>query len=207
MKTEAVFDLTVYSLLAGIIFARLTYFAVYRDQYSSWADLFRVWQGGLVSWGGFIVGISVYVVIVKLYREPIRRWLDLLAIGGLLGISIGRVGSFLSGEYAGKATSLPWSVQGLHPVTLYEAVILLLMFFLFLSLYLRRKMKREGIFFALTILLYSLVRFGLDFVRSDRSFWLGLTMTQVTSAIIILVIVGYLILKTTNREGARRVRS
>ena len=200
-KTEAIFDLVVFSLLTGVIAARITYFVTYRDQFESWVEIFQIWQGGLVSWGGFAAGMAVYLLIVKLYREPVGFWLDVLGVAGLLGISIGRLGSFLSGEYAGKTTSLPWSFAGVHPVTLYESVILLTFFFLFLSLYLKNKIAREGMYFLLVMLVYSLVRFGLEFLRVDPSYWLGMTLTQITSSIIVLAIIIYLIIISVRKRS------
>lgn len=202
-STEPIFDLVVFSLLVGVIFARLNYFLLYRAQFASFSDLFRVWQGGLVSWGGFIAGIICFIIILRIYKQPTKPWLDMLGIVGLLGISIGRTGSFLSGEYAGKATSLPWAVSGVHPVTIYEAVILFVAFLLILSLFLKHKIKQHGIYFFFIILVYSLVRFGLDFLRTDHIYWSGLTLTQLTSAVIALSIIGYLVVTMgTAKKGA-----
>lgn len=201
-RTDAIFDLVVFSLLGGVIAARITYFIVYNSQYSSWTDIFKIWQGGLVSWGGFLAGLLIYLLVLRLYREPAKPWLDLLGVAGLLSIAVGRIGSFLSGELAGTPTTLPWAVYGVHPVTLYEAALLLIAFFLFLSLYQRNKIKREGMYFTMVILLYSLVRFILDFLRTDKVFWLGLTMTQLISAVIIILIAGYLVAITSTRKGA-----
>lgn len=207
LKTEAVFDLVVFSLLVGVLAARITYFLAYRDQFQGLADLFRIWQGGLVSWGGFAAGVLAYVMIVRFYKQPVRPWLDLLGISGLLGIVIGRLGSFLSGEYAGRASTVPLAINGVHPVTLYEAGLLLLLFFLFLSLYLKAKLKTDGLYFLLVGLTYSLVRFGLDFLRVDSIVWLGLTMTQLISSLIILAIIAYLVAAMPTKKGTRHARS
>lgn len=199
-NTEAVFDLVVFSLLFGIIAARITYFLAYQDQFSSWVEIFKIWQGGLVSWGGFLAGVVIYIVITRLYQEPVWVWLDMLGISGLLAIAIGRLGSFLSGEYAGKITSLPWAISGVHPVTIYESVLLFILFAIFLFLYLKDRIKQDGIYFLLVILFYCLVRFGLDFFRTDHVVWLGLTLTQIISSIIILVIIAYLVVVISTRK-------
>lgn len=190
-NTEAVFDLAVFSLLAGIIFARLTYFIIYRDQFYNWTDVFKIWQGGLVSWGGFVAGIACFLLIVKIYKENPSPWLDVLSVSALLGISVGRIGSFLSGELAGKASNNFLAIKGAYPVTLIEAAIMFLMFLLFIFILIRRNVESDGRFFLLVVLGYSFVRFLLDFLRVDQIIWLGLTYSQIISSVIIIIIVLY----------------
>ena len=205
-NVDAVFDLVVFSLLIGVVAARINYFFLYRDQFASFSEIVQIWQGGLVSWGGFIAGIITFWVILKIYKEPAKPWLDMLGVAGLLSVTIGRTGSFLSGEYAGKTTTLPWAVSGVHPVTIYEAIILFVVFLTFLWLYNKHKIKKDGIYFVLIILIYSLVRFGLDFLRTDSLAWAGLTMTQLVSAVVILGAVLYLVLLMKKvKKGAGHV--
>jgi phosphatidylglycerol:prolipoprotein diacylglycerol transferase len=201
---EPVFDLAVFSLLSGIIFARITYFIIYRAQFTTWTEIFRIWEGGLVSWGGFVAGLICFLIIVRLYREPAPVWLDILGIAALAGIAIGRIGSFLSGELAGKPSSLPIAVRGALPVTLIEALIMFLAFFIYMAIFLKRKITSEGLYFVFILLFYAFVRFILDFWRVDSVAWLGLTYSQIVSAVLIIFITIYIIIWVfISRKGAR----
>lgn len=201
---EAVFDLSIFSLLAGVVAARITYFFVYRDQFYSFLDIVRVWQGGLVSWGGFIVGVLTFLLILRIYREPSGPWLDILGLSGLIGIAIGRIGSFFSGELAGRATDSFTAISGVHPVTLYESVILSIFFGAMFWLYKKERFAREGDCFLFVLLGYSLVRFVLDFIRTDPTASWGLTMTQTISALIVVAVIVYLGFRTAiAKKGAR----
>lgn len=201
---EPVFDLAVFSLLSGIIFARITYFIIYRAQFTTWTEIFRIWEGGLVSWGGFVAGLICFLIIVKIYKEPTPVWLDILGISALAGIAIGRIGSFLSGELAGKPSSLPIAIRGALPMTLIEALIMFMAFFVFLVIFLKRKIISEGHYFIFILLFYAFVRFILDFWRVDNIVWLGLTYGQIVSSVLIIFLTIYIITRVfISKKGAR----
>ncbi len=184
LNTELIFDLVVFGLLAGLLFARVSYFVFYRDQFSSVSEIFKIWQGGLVSWGGFLGAIITFLIILKLYKEPVAKWFDLISICAILALSIGRLGSYLSGELAGKSTHFFLSVNSLYPVTLYESIILFLLFMIFIYLYVKDKIKHDGLLFAAVLVVYCLMRFALDFIRNEEAKYLILTINKLIRAVI-----------------------
>lgn len=103
----------LYSLIGGVIGARLFYyFHYYQEKYQG--DLFgvfRVWEGGLELLGGVIVAIAVILAYLKYHKLPIRRYLDILSIGLMLALVFGRIGCFLNGCCYGKPTDFPWGVR------------------------------------------------------------------------------------------------
>ena len=177
-----IFDLIIYTLLFGIIGARVTYFILYRSQFESISDLFKIWQGGLVSWGGFILGITAAAIVLKLYKEKILPWLDILLISSLLGLSIGRLGSFLSGELAGASIQSILSISGILPITLFESIYTLVIFLTLIVVCLKYKnIFTPGILSLDVIMLYSLGRFVIDFWRREKVLALGLSFGQIFS--------------------------
>lgn len=183
-----IFDLIIYTLLFGIIGARLTYFILYRAQFESALDLFKIWQGGLVSWGGFILGIAAAVVVLKLYKEKILPWLDILLISSLLGLSIGRFGSFLSGELAGTSSQSIFSISGILPITLFESIYNLIIFLTLIVVCLKYKnIFSPGILSLDVIMLYSLGRFIIDFWRAEEVMAFGLSFGQIFSGIVFII--------------------
>ena len=102
---EYVTNAALYALLSGVFGARVFYIFHNLDSYREnlWA-VFQVWNGGLELVGGVLFAICVLVFILKKNKLPVRTYLDLLAIGLMIGISIGRIGCYLNGCCFGKPT-------------------------------------------------------------------------------------------------------
>jgi phosphatidylglycerol:prolipoprotein diacylglycerol transferase len=102
----------LYSLIAGVVGARvffvLHYFDQFRDDPSS---VFAIWNGGLELIGGVAMAIAVILLYIIYHKQPMRHYLDVLAIGLMAALVFGRIGCFLNGCCYGKPTELPWGVH------------------------------------------------------------------------------------------------
>jgi phosphatidylglycerol:prolipoprotein diacylglycerol transferase len=102
----------LYALIAGVIGARLFYvihyFETFKDDLLS---IFAVWRGGLEQLGGAIAALAVIIFYIRRHKLPIRRYLDVIAVGLFFAIAFGRIGCFLNGCCFGKPTELPWAVR------------------------------------------------------------------------------------------------
>ena len=99
----------LYSLIAGVAGARLFYVIHHFDQFQGRLhSVFAIWQGGLELLGGVILAISVIFFYLWYHKLPIRRYLDILAVGLMLALAFG---CFLNGCCFGKPTELPWAVR------------------------------------------------------------------------------------------------
>lgn len=181
-----ILDDIIYISLFGVIGARIAYFVLYPHQFTNISQIILLWQGGLVSYGGFILGAVVLLVLLKFQKQPILPWLDLFAIGLPLGVAFGRIGDWLAGDYGlfpgiggsglmGRLTNSP----------LLEAGLCVLIVLVLLSIYIFAKNKvMDGIILMLSVLIYSGGRFIIDFWRGDASFFLGLSLGQLFSLIV-----------------------
>jgi phosphatidylglycerol:prolipoprotein diacylglycerol transferase len=139
--------------------------------------MFKLWEGGLVFYGGLLLTVGVTLAYMKWHRLPLWKWADLFSPPIALGLFFGRIGCFLAGCCYGKETSLPWGVifkdpnslarlsVSLHPTQLYEAAGCLVLFF-----FLRWKEEKkafDGQIFWLFLLLYAVLRFLIETVRDD----------------------------------------
>ena len=109
---QHIINAALYSLIAGVIGARLFYFIHHHDQFQG--DLlgfFRVWNGGLELLGGVVAAVVVIIAYLVYYKLPIRPYLDILAIGLMLALVFGRIGCFFNGCCYGKPANLPWAVR------------------------------------------------------------------------------------------------
>jgi len=102
----------LYSLIAGVVGARVFYVVHHADQFQErLVSVFAIWQGGLELLGGVVLAIAVIFFYLCYHKLPIRRYLDILAIGLMLALVFGRIGCFLNGCCFGKPTDLPWAVR------------------------------------------------------------------------------------------------
>jgi phosphatidylglycerol:prolipoprotein diacylglycerol transferase len=103
---------SLYALITGIVGARIFYVVHYPEQFSEdWLSVLKIWHGGLEFLGGVFLGIAVLVAYLAAKRLPVRKTLDMLAIGLLVGLGFGRIGCFLNGCCFGRPSDLPWAVR------------------------------------------------------------------------------------------------
>ncbi len=175
---EKIVDLLFLILISSMVGSRLLFVLVHLEDFrSDPLQIFRVWEGGLVFYGGLLLAVVVSLGYLKWSRLPVWKVADILSPAIALGLFFGRIGCFFAGCCYGKETALPWGITftdlnslarlnvSLHPTQIYEAVGGLLLF-LFLGWKGKRKAFDGQIFF-LFLLLYSALRFGIEFLRDD----------------------------------------
>lgn len=175
---EKIVDLCFYILIAAIIGSRLFYAATNLKLFlSDPLELFRIWNGGLVFYGGFIAALLTALAYLKLQHMRVWKTTDILAPSLAAGQFLGRLGCFSAGCCYGKSCSLPWAVTfshpdslaplgvPLHPTQIYHALGNL---FIFGFLWHRRMRKKfEGQLFWTYVLLYGIFRAFLEIFRGD----------------------------------------
>jgi phosphatidylglycerol:prolipoprotein diacylglycerol transferase len=194
-------DLFFYTILSAIIGSRILFVWINFDVYRQHPlQIFKLWEGGLVFYGGLILAIGVSLWYMRWHRLPLWKVADLISPLIALGLSFGRIGCFLAGCCYGKKTSLPWAVVfkspdslaplniPLHPTQLYDAANGLAIFF-FLS-WMEKRKTFDGQIFWLFLFLYSVTRFFIEVFRDDpRGFLLGgLFSTSQTIGILLAIL-------------------
>ncbi len=109
---QMITNAALYSLIGGVVGARLFYvihyFKNFRDRP---LDVFAIWHGGLELLGGVILAITIIFLYLLYHKLPVRKYLDILAIGLMLALVFGRIGCFLNGCCWGRPADLPWAVH------------------------------------------------------------------------------------------------
>ncbi len=211
---ERVVDLFFYSLLSAVVGSRVLFvllnFGSFRGNLLS---IFKIWEGGLVFYGGLILAVGVSIVYMRWHRLPIWKLADLFSPPVALGLVFGRIGCFFAGCCYGKETFLPWAVTfrnrislarlnvPLHPTQLYEAVFGLAIF-LFLIWKAPRK-AFDGQILWLFLFLYSVVRFFVEFLRDDPRgfFFKGLLSTSQAIGILLAIASLFMLFYLERRES------
>jgi phosphatidylglycerol:prolipoprotein diacylglycerol transferase len=102
----------LYCLIAGVIGARIFFVLHHYSEFrGEFLKIFEIWNGGLEFLGGVILAVAFLVYYLRRARMPIKRVLDILAMGLMLALVFGRMGCILNGCCWGKPTTLPWGIR------------------------------------------------------------------------------------------------
>lgn len=149
--------------------------------------------------GGFLGGLFG-VELVKWCIGEKKPSGDLFTYPMILALIIGRIGCFSMGVYEetyGLPASVPWAMNlgdGIprHPVSLYEIVFLVVLWFA-LSIADRRLTLAPGARFKLFMISYLIFRFALDMIKPRYTIFAGLSTIQITCLVGLMWYIRYLI--------------
>lgn len=195
-------DMAIYCGIGGLIGGRL--WDVFFFDWSYYKDHLLeipfVWQGGMAIQGGILLGLLVGIWYTRKHNIDTWAFNDIIAPALILGQSIGRMANLLNGDAFGHPTGSSFGIlypettlahatygaQPLWPAEVWEGQIDVLIFVILLFLGSRKHAK--GQIFTLYVILYSIARFFLEFLRGDyTNLTLGLHSAQVTSLLIIIL--------------------
>ncbi len=190
-STDDMLDLFIYTVLGGVVGARLYYVLTSLHRYDSIIEVFEIWNGGLGIYGGIIGGALAIFIVCKIKKKNFVRGFDMVVPGVMLGQIVGRWGNFCNGEAYGhihqfeffgkifetpNASDLPWIMQVnsypsgyqtvlAHPTFLYESLWNLIGFLIINAVY--NKKKYDGQIVLLYITWYGFGRMFIEGLRSD----------------------------------------
>ncbi|MBO7721820.1 MAG: prolipoprotein diacylglyceryl transferase [Kiritimatiellae bacterium] len=191
-------------MVAGVVGSRAAYVIEHwRTEFASNpAAVFRVDQGGLMFYGGFLLAAAVFFAWCRLRRESPVALGDLFCAVVPLGHACGRVGCFFYGCCYGRdsdawcAVTFPpgspsWAEHGRRlvsvlPTQLFEAAALLALFAALMWLW-RRKDRVPGLIIGVYAAGYAVIRFGIEYLRGDPRAAVGPFSISQTISIAMLV--------------------
>ena len=197
----------IYSMIGAAVGAKLLFIAVSLPKvislgYGFVDTVLILMSGGFVFYGGFIGGFLGLLIYVKQFKMKFLPFLDVYAAVVPLGHAFGRVGCLFGGCCYGMEYDGPFAVvyhsslnmstplnTPLLPMQLIEALGLLLIFAIVLTVYL--KGAKTGTVPVVYVLCYSVMRFTLEFLRADseRGNLLGLSTSQWISLGLIITVI------------------
>jgi phosphatidylglycerol:prolipoprotein diacylglycerol transferase len=196
LRPELVTNLAVYVALAGMLGAKIAMILFDWQQYAAAPGRIfsmETLQAAGVFQGGLILALITAYFYMKKQGLPMLATSDAFAPGVAIGHSIGRLGCFAAGCCWGKETNLPWAVRfhdpaawnltgvpleiPLHPAQLYESATEILLFAFLMWRF--KKPHAPGRIIGLYLVLSSIIRFAIEFVRfHQQPLTLGLSLTQ-----------------------------
>jgi phosphatidylglycerol:prolipoprotein diacylglycerol transferase len=133
-------DLITYIVFGVMLGGRLGYFLLYQTEliFQDPLALFRVWEGGMASHGGFVGVVVALWLFARKHQVRFFQVSDLIVTTAPIGLFFGRIANFINGELYGKSATVSWAVifpQSAspntplhliiprHPSQLYEAAL------------------------------------------------------------------------------------
>lgn len=203
---EALFDVAMWVLLAGFLGARLAHVFLYEPGFylSNPIEIFKVWHGGLSSFGGFAgaaLGFYWWSKKRKVSKKALATMLEELTFAALFGWLMARVGCSMIHDHWGIPCNCPLAVQTPDGPRLDMSVLeIIFLLPLAITFIVMRKSKRFITrILPITFVYYGILRFILDFFRATDiagadARYFGLTPAQYF-AILMVALGGYLLSK------------
>ncbi|HBF22501.1 MAG TPA: hypothetical protein DDW23_01680 [Planctomycetes bacterium] len=177
-------DVGWWVLIGVIVGGRLGFVVVNAEWFASRPlEIFKIWEGGLVMYGGFI--LAAFFGVKKAKHLGMNSWrvADVGLTAGFLGQAIGRVGCLCVGDDFGAPTDIPWAItfpdplpQGsafpatlagvpVHPTQIYMSLKALSL--CLLGLWLLPRKRFHGQVFLILIAGYAALRYVVEMFRYD----------------------------------------
>jgi phosphatidylglycerol---prolipoprotein diacylglyceryl transferase len=178
--------LSAAAILGGLVGARLLHVvAVAPERYlDDPMRLLRVWEGGMVFYGGFLGGLATVAIWSRVRGPSFQRIGDIFAAPLMMGLAFGRVGCLSAGCCYGRpidwgtGIEWPWGITflggqvpsmlrgiPLHPTQAYAAVNALVLLLAVTAL--RRRQRFDGQVMWMLVLAYGVTRSVLELFRLD----------------------------------------
>ena len=213
LPKEFISDLIFYTLIIGILGARVYYCVFNLDYYlANPSEILKIYNGGLAIHGGVIAGLIFVYFYTKKKNVSFIKILDIVAPAVIIAQSFGRWGNFFNQEAHGGITTyqnlknmhIPeFIINGMHiegkyyyPTFFFESIWCLIGFII-LIIARRNKNLRKGFQIGFYFIWYGIGRFFIEAFRTDSLMFLGLKIAQIVSLIGILI--GIIII-VTNRN-------
>lgn len=212
-------DGSFWGMMVGLIGARLLFVITRLSHYfEDPVGIFRVWEGGLVFWGGPLAVFLWGIWWLKRNRIDYWKFADCAIHGLVVGHILGRFGCLGAGCCYGRPTGSDWGIRlhsdlvephlrgvYLHPVQMYESVSLMILLAGMLWVF-RRKIF-DGQVLLTYLIVYPIIRSVVEVFRGDsiRGFVVGdwLSTSQFISLIVFTVSLGILVWRVrSTRAGA-----
>lgn len=203
INQDFIVNLIFYTVIFGLIGARLYYVAFNLDYYLKYPiEILEVWNGGLAIHGGIIFGLLTILIYCRKYSAKTLKVLDIAVVGLILGQAIGRWGNFFNGEAYGGVVTLEYLknlglpdflINGMyingayhHPAFLYESIWNIFGFFALLMVR-RYKYLKTGQLTGIYLLWYSVGRFFIEWMRTDSLMLGNIRAAQLVSLVGIII--------------------
>jgi phosphatidylglycerol:prolipoprotein diacylglycerol transferase len=173
---DNIWDMAILAIICGIIGGKVLYIITDIKYIIQQPSVLKNIGNGFVIYGAVLGGILAVYLYCKKKCWDVLSVFDLVIPSLPLAQGFGRIGCFLAGCCYGGVTTLPIGVEfsnspfapanvHVHPTQIYSSIFdFMLAFFL---LWYARKERKKGRVFSLYLIIYSVGRFLIEFLRAD----------------------------------------
>jgi phosphatidylglycerol:prolipoprotein diacylglycerol transferase len=200
---EQIMNLITFQIIGVLIGGRIGYLLLYQGEkfLSDPLTIFRVWEGGMASHGGFVGVFVATLWYAKKSSQSIKPIGDLIVSVVPQGLFFGRIANFINGELWGKVTQVEWGVifpkapdfalgMARHPSQIYAAISEGLIPFIYIQWRFWRSSitnKYPGQLAGEFLILYSIARiFNELFREPDATLLFGISRGQFYSIFLLI---------------------
>ena len=197
----------------AIIFARAYYCLFSWEEFAdNPISVLYIWQGGIAIYGGVIGAVLGIIVYCQIKKIKLGAVLDIVALGFLIGQSVGRWGNFFNREAFGAETesffrmgltNAAGVVTYYHPTFLYESVWNAVGFVILHFLSKRR--QYDGQIALGYAAWYGLGRTFIEGLRTDSLYWGDFRVSQLLAAVSCFCAVAVLIVLAFLRHDKEKL--
>lgn len=180
LDVEKILDLSFWCLAVGFVGARILFVITRWDIFShDLIGIFRIWEGGLVFFGGPIAALPFAVHYMRKHKIPLWRSMDAMVPGLVVAHAFGRLGCLAAGCCYGRPTGANWGIKleselvdkalhgiYLHPTQIYESVSLFILFFGLLQVFKKKSFDGQVVF--VYFMAYPIIRSIIEVFRGDQ---------------------------------------
>lgn len=233
LKSDDILDGVLFIVPFAVICARLYYVFSEWEQYKTFIDVINIRKGGLAIYGGVIGAAIGVIVFARVKKVSLPAVLDLVALGFLIGQSIGRWGNFMNREAFGsysdglfamqiwesnlsygtseaftKLREMATQINGasfisVHPTFLYESAWNAVGFVLLH--FLSKKRQYDGQIALGYVAWYGLGRALIEGLRMDSLYWGPFRASQLLAAVSCIIAVMVLVLMCLKDHNRNRL--
>jgi len=206
-------EVVLLAILSELVGGKILFLIEHWDAFLADPIYMAIIPSGSTFYGGFILGFIVFYIYLKRKKIPFLFAADTVAPSLAVAYALGRMGCHLSGDGDyGIPTNLPWAVNyehgtmppsimfrgtdiaktypggvvpdntPLHPTSVYEFIAALIIFTVLWKN--RKKTWANGKLFSLYLILTSVSRFLVEFIRLNPKILSGLTEAQIISIVL-----------------------
>lgn len=201
-KNDDIWVLALFVFPLAILGARIYYCVFYTHNYT-FAEFWRIWDGGIAVYGAIIGGAIGVVLYCLIFKKNFFALADIVVVGVALGQAIGRIGCYFGHCCYGAEVMIeglkifPISIihdgEWHYATFFYESLWNLIGMFILLRVI--DKAKLNGTNFGLYLVWYGLGRGLIEGLRGDSLYIgnSGIRVSQLISVIILVIGVAILI--------------
>ncbi|MBQ3601329.1 MAG: prolipoprotein diacylglyceryl transferase [Lachnospiraceae bacterium] len=182
-----IYDILYCAIIGGALGTRILYYITVMPDIIKDPSILWNFKEGYVVYGGVVGGVIAGAIYCKIKKVSFLKYFDLVMPQVVMAQGIGRFGCFFAGCCYGKETDLPIGITytiskfapngvALLPTQLISSAGDFIIFAILL--YYAKRKKSDGTVGAMYLIIYSIGRFFVEFLRADERGAVGVLSTS-----------------------------